>query len=170
MRTIVHLIRAILRKFKEWVKIALDKVPAWTQLSGRTGESIILLADRFHRRELQNPKAKDECMGIKVNIWNRAKNSRSHFGEIRCIQIYLDIFRYLERCISSFVPLIEWSFRMITQYLSGGGKGMKGCYALDCAMISRGFAGARLGRYTELCFLPDKAARFLFELEHLNLS
>jgi hypothetical protein len=75
-RTIVHHIRAILCKFKEWVEIALDKVPAWTQLSARTGEGIILRADQFHRRELQNPKAKEECMGINVNIWNRAKNRR----------------------------------------------------------------------------------------------
>jgi hypothetical protein len=52
---------------------------------------------------------------------------------------------------------------MITHSLSGGGKGMKGCDALDCAMISRGSAGARLGRYNELCFLPDMAARFLYE-------
>jgi hypothetical protein len=56
MRTIVHPIRAILRKFKEWVEIAFDKVPA--------------------RRELQNPKAKEECMGMKVNNWNRAKSRR----------------------------------------------------------------------------------------------
>jgi hypothetical protein len=40
---------------------------------------------------------------------------------------------------------------------------MKGHDALDCAMISRGSAGARLGRYNELCFLPDKAAHFLYE-------
>ncbi len=51
---------------------------------------------------------------------------------------------------------------MITHFLSGGGKGMKGYDALDCAMISRGSAGTRLGRYNELCFLPDKAARFLY--------
>jgi hypothetical protein len=69
----VYLIRAFLRKFKECVEIALDKAPACTQLSARTGEGIILRADRFHRRELQNPKAKEECVGIKVNIWNRAK-------------------------------------------------------------------------------------------------
>jgi hypothetical protein len=60
---------------------------------------------------------------------------------------------------------MEWSFRMITHFLSGGGKGMKGYDALDYAMISRGSAqaGARLGRYNELYFLPDKAARFLYE-------
>ncbi len=52
---------------------------------------------------------------------------------------------------------------MITHSLSGGGKGMKGCDALDCAMISRGSAGARLGRYNVLCFLPDIATRFLYE-------
>jgi hypothetical protein len=62
-----------------------------------------------------------------------------------------------------FVLLIKWSFRMITHSLSGGGKGMKGYDALDCAMISRGSAGARLGRYNELCFVPDKAGRFLYE-------
>ena len=43
-------------------------------------QSIVLRADRFHRRGLQNPKAKEECMGIKVNIWNR---------------LYLDEFRYI---------------------------------------------------------------------------
>jgi hypothetical protein len=53
---------------------------------------------------------------------------------------------------------------MITHSLPGGGKGMKGYDALDSAMISHGSAGIRLGRYNELCFLPDKAARFLFEL------
>jgi hypothetical protein len=52
---------------------------------------------------------------------------------------------------------------MITHSLSGGGKGMTGYNALDCAMISRESAGARLGRYTKLCFLLDKAARFLYE-------
>jgi hypothetical protein len=40
---------------------------------------------------------------------------------------------------------------------------VKGYDALDCAMISRGSAVDRLGRYNELCFLLDKAARFLFE-------
>ncbi len=50
--------------------------PAWTQVSARTEERIGLRADRFHRRELQNPKAREECIGIKVNIWNRAKNRR----------------------------------------------------------------------------------------------
>jgi hypothetical protein len=40
---------------------------------------------------------------------------------------------------------------------------MKGYDVLDCAMISRGSAGAHLGRYNELCFLTEKAARFLHE-------
>jgi hypothetical protein len=40
---------------------------------------------------------------------------------------------------------------------------MKGYDLLDCTMILRGSAGARLGRYKKLCFLPDKAALFLFE-------
>jgi hypothetical protein len=62
-----------------------------------------------------------------------------------------------------FFPLIKWSLRMITHSLSGGGKGMKRYDALDCAMISRGSAGARVGRYKELCFLPDKTPRFLYE-------
>jgi hypothetical protein len=39
-----------------------------------------------------------------------------------------------------------------------GGKGMDGYDALDCTMISRG-----LYNKPELCFLPDMAARFLFE-------
>ncbi len=48
--------------------------PAWTQVSARTEEHIALRANRFHRQELQNPKAREECIGIKVNIWNRTKN------------------------------------------------------------------------------------------------
>ncbi len=40
---------------------------------------------------------------------------------------------------------------------------MKGYDALDCTMISRGSASARMGRYNKLCFLPDKEAQFLFE-------
>jgi hypothetical protein len=50
----------------------------------------------------------------------------------------LDMFRYikvLRACIFSFALLIEWSFRMITHSLSGGGKGMKGYDMLDCTMI-----------------------------------
>jgi hypothetical protein len=47
--------------------------PAWTQVSTRTGESIVLHTNRLHQQALQNPKAKEECMDIKVNIWNRAK-------------------------------------------------------------------------------------------------
>ena len=61
------------------------------------------------------------------------------------------------------VLLIKWSYRMITHSLSGGGKGMKGYDALDCALISRGSAGARLGWYNEVCFLQDRAASFLYE-------
>jgi hypothetical protein len=59
--------------------------PAWTQVSARTEERIVLRADRFHRRELQNPKDREECMGIQVNIWNTAKNRRLFLDEIRCI-------------------------------------------------------------------------------------
>ena len=40
---------------------------------------------------------------------------------------------------------------------------MRGYEALDCTLISTGSDGPRLGRLTELCFLPDKVARFLFE-------
>jgi hypothetical protein len=43
---------------------------------------------------------------------------------------------------------------------------MRGYDALDCTLISRGSAqsaGTRLGRLSELCFLPDKVARFLFD-------
>ena len=47
--------------------------PAWTQVSARTEERIALRANRFHRQELQNPKAREECMGIKVNIWTGQK-------------------------------------------------------------------------------------------------
>ncbi len=104
-------------------------------------------------------------IGINVNIWNRAKKSQV-LVIFRRNQVYLDIFRYIsvyKACISSFIPLIKWSFRMITHCLSGGGKGMKGYNALDCTMIPRGSAGARLRRYNELCFLPDKPARFFFE-------
>jgi hypothetical protein len=62
--------------------------PAWFQVSASTGQSIVLRADRFQRRELQNTKAKEECMGINVNIGNRVK-IRSYYldeiHEIRCI-------------------------------------------------------------------------------------
>ena len=40
---------------------------------------------------------------------------------------------------------------------------MRGYDALDCTLISQGSAGYRLGRMSELCFLSDKVARFLFE-------
>ena len=40
---------------------------------------------------------------------------------------------------------------------------MKGYDALECTLISRGFAGKHLGHLSELSFLPDKVARFLFE-------
>ena len=40
------------------------------------GKTIVLRADRFHRRNIQIPKPKEECRGIKVNIWNRAKVRR----------------------------------------------------------------------------------------------
>ena len=40
---------------------------------------------------------------------------------------------------------------------------MKGYDALECTLISRGFAGKHLGHLSELSFLADKVARFLFE-------
>jgi hypothetical protein len=40
---------------------------------------------------------------------------------------------------------------------------MKGYDALECTLISRGFAGKHLGQLSELSFLADKVARFLFE-------
>ena len=39
----------------------------------------------YHRRNIQNPKPKEECMGIKVNIWNRAKIRRYYLEEFRSI-------------------------------------------------------------------------------------
>ena len=44
---------------------------------------------------------------------------------------------------------------------------MKGYDALECTLISRGFAGKHLGHLSELSFLTDKVARFLFEF-HAN--
>jgi hypothetical protein len=44
---------------------------------------------------------------------------------------------------------------------------MKGYDALECTLISKGFAGKHLGHLSELSFLPDKVARFLFEF-HAN--
>ena len=38
------------------------------------------------------PNPKQECQGIKVNIWNRAKACRYYLDEIRC----LDLFRMLQ--------------------------------------------------------------------------
>lgn len=40
---------------------------------------------------------------------------------------------------------------------------MKGYDALECTLISRGYAGQTLGHLSELSFLADKVARFLFE-------
>lgn len=40
---------------------------------------------------------------------------------------------------------------------------MKGYDALECTLISRGYAGKHLGHLSELSFLADKVARFLFE-------
>ncbi len=50
--------------------------PPWTQHISRSGQTIVLRADRFHRCNIQNPKPKEEFRGIKVNIWNRAKIRR----------------------------------------------------------------------------------------------
>ena len=47
----------------------------WTQHNRRTGQDPVLRADRFHRADEQE-KASQACMGIRVNIWNRAKVSR----------------------------------------------------------------------------------------------
>ncbi len=40
---------------------------------------------------------------------------------------------------------------------------MKGYDALECTLISRGYAGKHLGRLSELSVLADKVARFLYE-------
>jgi hypothetical protein len=48
----------------------------------------------------------------------------------------------------------------------GTGRGMKGYDALECTLISRGYAGKHLGHLSELSFLTDTVAplaRFLFE-------
>ena len=45
----------------------------------------------------------------------------------------------------------------------GGGPNRRGFDALDMDLIGRGFAGGRLEKYEELCYLPDKVTRFLFE-------
>jgi hypothetical protein len=44
---------------------------------------------------------------------------------------------------------------------------MKGYDALECTLISRGYAGKHLGRLSELSFLADKVALFLFEFRAL---
>ncbi len=52
----------------------------WTRVNPRTGHNEILRADRFHRRDPnhdENPEhGSQACMGIRVNIWNRAKVRR----------------------------------------------------------------------------------------------
>jgi hypothetical protein len=63
-----------------------------------------------------------------------------------------------------FYPLIvAWSCSKLTHSLSGGGRGIKGYDALECTLISRGYAGEHLGHLSELSFLTDKVARFLSE-------
>lgn len=49
---------------------------AWTQHNPRTGKNSAVRADRFHRADEQKEKASQACMGIRVNIWNRAKVRR----------------------------------------------------------------------------------------------
>ena len=84
-------------------------------------------------------------------------------------QIYSDVFSKNQMFLASliiqvFYLLIQACYcRNIKHSLSGGGKGMRGYDALDCTLISQGSAGHRLGRMSELCFLSDKVARYLFE-------
>ena len=84
-------------------------------------------------------------------------------------QIYSDLFSSNQMFLASliiqvFYLLIQACYcRNIKHSLSGGGKGMRGYDALDCTLISQGSAGHRLGRMSELCFLSDKVARYLFE-------
>ena len=59
--------------------------PPWTDYRASTGQTTVLRADRFHRRELQKTKPKEECQGIKVNIWNRAKIRRYYSDIFRCL-------------------------------------------------------------------------------------
>jgi hypothetical protein len=53
--------------------------------------------------------------------------------------------------------------RFITHSLAGGGSHNEGYDALNCNLIARGAAGAELGQYGALCYLPDKVARYLYE-------
>ena len=52
--------------------------PAWAQHNQRLAKDVILRADRFHRADpnAQKENASQACMGIRVNIWNRAKVRR----------------------------------------------------------------------------------------------
>ncbi len=52
------------------------------QQSASSGQTVVLRADRFHRRNIQSPKTKQGCMGIQVNKWNRAKIRRYSLDEI----------------------------------------------------------------------------------------
>ncbi len=45
---------------------------------------------------------------------------------------------------------------------------MQGYDALECTLISRGYAGKHLGHLSELSFFTDKVARFLFEFHADN--
>ena len=50
-----------------------DDAP-WTQYNPRTGEHVVLRADRFHRADPnEKENSSQACMGIRANIWNRAK-------------------------------------------------------------------------------------------------
>ena len=50
-----------------------DDAP-WTHHDPRTGEHVVLRADRFHRPDPnEKENSSQACMGIRVNIWNRAK-------------------------------------------------------------------------------------------------
>ena len=50
-----------------------DDAP-WTQYNPRIGEQVVLRADRFHRTDPnEKENSSQACMGIRANIWNRAK-------------------------------------------------------------------------------------------------
>ena len=126
----------------------------WTDSNGKT-----LAADRFWNSGIETMIAGDEegqCLGIQLNIWERAKVIFS------CYALFKLCALYLLYTLSSLFSIARQVRRHIVHTLVGGGGQHGGFDALDYRKIRQGNAG-KLGTYEILSVLPDKFARFLFE-------
>ena len=123
----------------------------WTDSKGNS-----LRPDRFWNDGLETLIAADgegDCMGIELNIWERAK-VRIPFSfrmYIMVIMFIIHIMRLPNRYVDT----------LCTHWLAAE-TSMGDFNALDYRKIRHGDDG-KLGNYPILAFLPDKMARFLYE-------